>query len=296
MSDLVDRLVRFLALERIEHNLFRGQSKDLGWGTVFGGQVLGQALSAAVQTVPDDRLVHSMHAYFLRPGDVNLPIVYDVDRIRDGGSFTTRRVVAIQAGRPIFNMSASFHLHEPGFEHASPMPDVPAPDDLPSEFELMRRQADRLPPGMRGRAIAEGPFDLRAVEPLDDLLYPTPRPPVRQYWMRARGRLPDDLQVHRCLLAYISDYSFLTTALQPHGTNWLTPGMQVASLDHVMWFHRPFRVDEWLLYAIDSPAANDARGLVRGSIYTRDGVLVASTAQEGLMRQRETPGRGPGPR
>ena len=286
MNPVLSHLVGLLSLERIEINLFRGQSQDLGWGTVFGGQVLGQALSAAVQTVPADRLVHSLHAYFLLPGNVKLPVVYEVERIRDGSSFTTRRVVAIQNGKAIFFMSASFAVSEEGFEHQDVMPDAPAPETLRTDIEVLMEQAHRLPPGMRERALVQGPFELRTIDPLDDPISPTPQPPRRMYWLRTTDRLPDDLQVPRYMAAYVSDYSFLTTALQPHGINWLSPGMQVASLDHVMWFHRPFRIDEWLLYVIDSPAACGSRGLVRGSIFSQDGKLVASTAQEGLMRQR----------
>lgn len=286
MPNVLDELVQLLALERIEENLFRGQSQDLGWGTVFGGQVLGQALSAAVQTVPAERQVHSLHAYFLRPGDVRRPIVYDVDRIRDGGSFTTRRVVAIQGGHAIFNLAASFQRTEPGLSHQDPMPEAPQPEELRTEQELAATLLDRLPRSMRERALAERPFQMRPVAPPADPLSPGPQPPHRMVWLRTVGPLPDEPALHRYLLAYASDYSFLTTALLPHGVTWLNPGMQIASLDHVMWFHQPFRVDEWLLHVIDSPAAHGARGLVRGRVFTRDGRLVASTAQEGLIRQR----------
>jgi acyl-CoA thioesterase II len=286
MSKIMDDLVKLLALERLEENLFRGQSQDLGRGTVFGGQVLGQALSAAVQTVPPERHAHSLHAYFLRPGDVTRPIVYEVDRIRDGRSFTTRRVVAVQGGKAIFNLAASFQKPEDGFEHQDEMPAAPPPESLPTEQEQRAAFAERLKPHLRDRATAEGPFELRMARALDDPFLPTPKPPQRMVWLRATGRLPDDPALHRYLLAYVSDYSFITTALLPHGVTWLTPGMQVASIDHVMWFHQPFRVDEWLLYAIESPAAHGARGLVRGRVFTRDGRLVASTAQEGLIRQR----------
>jgi acyl-CoA thioesterase-2 len=287
LTTVLDQLIEQLALERIEENLFRGQSQDLGWGTVFGGQVLGQALSAAAQTVPAERQAHSLHAYFLRPGDVSKPIVYDVDRIRDGSSFTTRRVVAIQSGHAIFNLAASFQKPEPGFEHADPMPPAPPPDSLPTEQERFATYAARLPRPLRERALGPRPFELRPVDELDDPFLPAPKPPHRLVWLRTAGRLPDNPALHRYLLAYASDYSFLTTALLPHGVSWLTPGMQVASLDHVMWFHRPFRVDEWLLHVIDSPAAAGARGLVRGRVFSQDGRLVASTAQEGLIRQRE---------
>jgi len=285
MPKVLDELVTQLALEKIEENLFRGQSQDLGWGTVFGGQVLGQALSAAVQTVLPERHVHSLHAYFLRPGDVHKPIVYDVDRIRDGGSFTTRRVRAIQSGHAIFNMAASFQKAEPGLEHQDEMPEAPPPESLKSEQEIARTLT-RLPQFVRARAEAERPFELRPVNPGADPLAPPPQPARRMVWLRTIGRLSDDPALHHYLLAYASDYSFVTTSLLPHGLTWLTPGMQIASLDHVMWFHQPFRVDEWLLHVMDSPAAHGARALVRGRVFTQDGRLVASTAQEGLIRQR----------
>jgi acyl-CoA thioesterase-2 len=286
MTTVLDELVTLLALERIEENLFRGQSQNLGWGTVFGGQVLGQALSAATQTVPIDRRVHSMHAYFLRPGDANKPIVYDVDRIRDGGSFTTRRVVAIQSGEPIFNMAASFQIEEGGFEHGDAMPNVPLPESLPTHQDRLRALGDRLPAVFRTRVLAEQPFEVRPADDSSDIIV-GPMPPSRIVWLRASGKLPDDPGIHRAMLAYASDHAFITTSLLPHGVGWHTRGMQVASLDHVMWFHEPFRADEWLLYAIESPKAHGARGLVRGKVFTRDGKLVASTAQEGLIRMRE---------
>ena len=261
---VLDQLCALLVPERLENNLFRGQSQDLGWGTVYGGQVMGQALAAAIKTVPEGRLVHSLHAYFLRPGGVKQPIVYDVDRIRDGGSFTTRRVVAIQNGEAIFNMSTSFQVNEKGFDHSDTMPEAPEPESL-------ARIEDRT---------VERPFDVRRVDAEDGK-------PSRLVWLRAKGSLdPKDYGLHACLLAYVSDYSFMTTSLLPHKVTWQTPGMHVASLDHVMWFHRPFRVDEWLLHAIDSPSASGARGLVRGRVFDREGRLVASTAQEGLIRKR----------
>lgn len=286
MPNVLDELVELLALERIEENLFRGQSQDLGWGRVYGGQVLGQALSAATRTVPKERSVHSLNSYFLRPGDASKPIVYDVDRIRDGGAFTTRRVVAIQNGHPIFAMSASFQEHEEGFDHQSEMPSAPPPESLPTEQERMATIAARLPKPLRERATSARPFDARPVEPPDDPILPAKHPPHRLLWMKTIGALGDDPALHAYLLAYASDNFFVTTALRPHGVSWLTPGMQVASLDHSMWFHRPARVDDWLLYAMDSPSTSGARGFVRGAIYDRQGRLVASTAQEGLMRQR----------
>ncbi len=281
----LDELVSLLALERIEENLFRGQSQDLGWGQVFGGQVLGQALSAAAQTVPSDRGVHSLHGYFLLTGGVDKPIVYDVDRIRDGKSFTTRRVTAIQNGKAIFTMAASFQPEEPGFSHQTPMPSVPGPDGLPSQVELARKLGERIPEMLRERATADSPLELRPLEPTNPL-NPKPRPPNGATWVRAAGKLPDDPAVHRYLLAYASDFNFLSAAMFPHGVSWLTPGMHVASLDHAMWFHRPFRLDEWVLQVVESPSASGARGLARAHFFTRDGVLVASSAQEGLIRKR----------
>ncbi len=285
MSDMLTELLELLALERIEKNLFRGQSQDLGWGQVFGGQVVGQALSAAAQTVPDDRPVHSLHGYFLRKGDATRPIVYTVDPIRDGRSFTTRRVVAIQGGRAIFNLAASFQVVESGLDHSDPSPvDAPDPEELLSEQDLARRLGDRIPEPLRKRATAPRPIESRPVDPINPL-DPRLAPPYKQVWMRATAPLPDDDAAHRYLLAYASDFHLLTTAMLPHGVHWLTPNMQVASLDHSMWFHRPFRFDDWLLYVIDSPSASGARGLTRGSLFTRGGHLVASTAQEGLMRK-----------
>ena len=286
MPTVLDDLIKLLSLERIEENLYRGQSQDLGWGTVYGGQVIGQALFAALHTVPVDRPVHSLHAYFLRPGDVAAPIVYDVDRSRDGSSFTTRRVKAIQHGQPIFDMSASFQKVEPGFEHQADMPEVPPPEDLPTDQERLRAHASKLPQFMRERILAERPIEVRTVgEP--DLMPDGPLPPRRAVWLKATHALPGTPGLHQALLAYASDFSFITTALKPHGVTWLTPGMQVASVDHSVWFHAPFRADEWLLHVMESPRAAGARGLVHGRVYSRDGRLVASTSQEGLMRKRD---------
>lgn len=289
MSAVLADLVATLSLEKIEENFFRGQSQDPGWGQLYGGHVLGQALSAAVQTVPAERMVHSLHAYFLRPGAVDRPTLYAVDRIRDGRSFTTRRVVATQRGEAIFSLSGSFHKEEPGFEHQDDMPKgVPAPESLVDDRERLLRMADRLPAGVRKRIEAERPFEFRRTEDISpQLVSPSPRPPRRNMWFRAAGKLDDDPALHRYLLAYISDSSLVTTALRPHGVNWLTDGVQVASIDHAMWFHRPFRVDDWLLHVVDSPSAHGARGFARGRIFTAQGVLVASTAQEGLIRRRE---------
>ncbi len=294
MRDVLSELIDILTLERIEENIFRGQSQNLGWGRVFGGQVVGQALSAAEQTVPEGRGVHSLHGYFMRPGDANLPIVYTVDPIRDGRSFTTRRVVAVQGGKAIFNLSASFQIDEPGFDHqAEVMPDVPDPDDLRSEQELGKRYMAKLPASvlenipaaMRERIVADRPIEVRPVTPIDPM-NPKVREPRKQVWFRANGALPDAANLHPNLLAYASDFHLLGTAMMPHAVTWLTPQMQVASLDHAMWFHRPFRFDDWLLYDMDAPSAQGARGLARGRWFTSHGVLVASTAQEGLIRNR----------
>jgi acyl-CoA thioesterase-2 len=285
MQRILADLVELLALERLDRDLFRGKSQDLGWHAIFGGQVLGQALSAAAQTVSGDRPVHSLHGYFVRAGVLERPIVYQVDRLRDGKSFTTRRVVAVQEGEAIFSLEASFQAHEEGLEHQDAMPEVPAADALRSERDLAIAMADRLPEAFRVAATAERPIEIRPVE-LRDPLRPRPSEPRRHMWYRAVDRLPDDPALHRYLLAYASDFSFLGTSMDPHGVSWLVPGMQVASLDHVMWFHRPFRFDEWLLYAVDSPSASGGRGLVRGQFFDTKGRLVASCAQEGLIRKR----------
>ncbi|MGA9523498.1 MAG: acyl-CoA thioesterase II [Myxococcaceae bacterium] len=285
MSDVLDQLVRLLSLERIEENLFRGQSQDLGWGHVFGGQVLGQALSAAAKTVPQDRPVHSFHGYFLLTGQVDKPIVYDVDRIRDGRSFTTRRVNAIQNGQAIFSMSASFQGMEEGFEHYDVMPEVSGPDGLLSQVEHARRIAHLIPPRLREKFTSESPIEIRPLEE-PSLIKPRVRPPRSTAWLRANGPLPDDPALHRYLLAYASDFNFISASLYPHGVSWLSPEMQVASLDHAMWFHRPFKMDDWLLQVVESPSASGARGLVRAHFFTRDGRLVATSAQEGLIRKR----------
>jgi acyl-CoA thioesterase-2 len=285
MANVLGELLELLRLERIEHNLFRGQSQDLGWGNVFGGQVLGQALSAAEQTVESDRHAHSMHGYFLRTGDARKPIVYEVDRIRDGKSFTTRRVVAVQDGHAIFTMAASFQVDEPGFEHQAPSPGGGDPEVLVSELAMARKFADRIPPALREQATCDRPIEIRPLEHYDPSR-PDVRPPQRKVWYRAIDRLPDRAQLHQYLLAYASDFNLLGAAMQPHGVSWMSPGMHVASLDHAIWFHRPFRMDQWLLYVIDAPSASGARGLARGQFFTQAGELVASTAQEGLMRQR----------
>lgn len=285
MSAVLDELLNLLELEKVEETLFRGRSQDLGFGAVFGGQVIGQALSAARHTVVEDRRVHSFHCYFLRPGDARRAVVYDVERIRDGRSVSTRRVRAIQRGEPIFFMMASFHEGGGGLDHQAAMPEVPGPEEIPSETELARRHRALIPESMREYFTAEKPIEIRpvhAVDPRD----PRPMAPTRHVWLRANGPLPDDERVHRYLLAYASDFNFLVTALQPHGRIFWQPEVTLASIDHVMWFHRPVRFDDWLLYAVDSPSAASCRALVRGQVFARDGVLVASTAQEGLIRVR----------
>ena len=279
----VDDLVALLDLEPIEVNIFRGRSPDERVQRVFGGQVAGQALVAAVRTVEPDRHVHSLHAYFLRPGDPGIPILYEVDRIRDGRSFTTRRVVAIQHGKPIFNLSASFHVTETGYDHGSAMPeDLPDPESLPDFVEVWGPVIGRTE---EGRRWLERPraIDMRYVDGL-----PTtrrePLPPRNRVWIRADGELPDDPVLHTCVVTYASDMTLLDTALLPHGRSFTEPDVMMASLDHAMWFHRPFRADEWLLYDQDTPTAGGGRGLARGFFYGADGALAVSVVQEGLIR------------
>ncbi len=278
----LDRLVELLDLERIEVDIFRGQQPDESVQRVFGGQVAGQALVAAGRTVPADRPVHSLHAYFLRPGDPSLPIVYEVDRIRDGRSFTTRRVVGIQHGKPIFNLQASFHHAEDGMEHASPMPDAPAPETLTPLRELMRPYAEEL----GGWHTRPRPIDVRYVEDPPRIARDSGhRSPRSQVWMRADGTLPDDPLLHVCAVTFASDMTLLDSPLLNHGLAWGTGDVMGASLDHAMWFHRPFRADDWWFYDQESPWTGAARGLARGSIYTRDGQLAVSVVQEGLLRR-----------
>ncbi|WP_299316538.1 acyl-CoA thioesterase II [uncultured Halomonas sp.] len=273
MSNALDALVGLLALEPLEENLFRGASQDLGLPQLFGGQVLGQALSAATQTVDASRRAHSLHGYFLRPGDARRPVVYQVDAVRDGGSFTTRRVTAIQKGRPIFFCSASFHGAETGLDHQARMPDVPAPEALHGTgARIVRFDSHPIEFLRAGEESREG------------------EPGSKRVWFRLAGELPDDPTLHRSLLAYSSDFNLLTTTLVPHGLDYRDPGLQIASLDHALWFHRDVRVNDWLLYDMDSPWAGGARGFARGSIYDRHGRLVASSAQEGLTRLRQPAG------
>jgi acyl-CoA thioesterase-2 len=285
MGGALDELLSILDLEPLEHNLFRGLSPQVGWQRVFGGQVIGQALVAANRTV-EGRPAHSLHAYFLRAGDPAVPIIYEVDRIRDGGSFSTRRVVAIQHGHAIFSMAASFHKQEEGLEHQMSMPDVPPPEDLPSEAELKQRLVDRLPEPVRAYWQHERPIEIRPVD-LSRYLSPGTRAPSQQVWIRATGDLGDDVALHQCVLAYASDFTLLDTALIAHGRFVFDPTLMLASLDHAVWFHEPFRADDWLLYAQDSPSSGAGRAFCRGTLFTRDGRLVASTAQEGLVRQRK---------
>ncbi|SHH76431.1 acyl-CoA thioesterase II [Ferrimonas marina] len=288
MSEVLQRLVDLLALERLDDGLFRGESQDLGFGHLFGGQVLGQALAAAQETVPSGRDVHSFHSYFLRAGDLALPVIYDVENLRDGGSFSARRVSAIQHGRPIFFMTASFQAPEPGLEHQIAMPKAHGPEGFLSQHELAQRMRDKLPPAMVERYLDNLAIELRVVE--DPRTALEDRSPKRQVWMRANGELPDDPQVHRYLLAYASDFNFLTTACKPHGLSLFTPGLKLATIDHAMWYHRPFRFDQWLMFDIDCPTTMNSRGLVRGQIFDQQGNLVASAQQEGLLRQRKRQG------
>jgi acyl-CoA thioesterase II len=278
-QDAVDQLISLLDLEPIEVNIFRGRSPDEDRQRIFGGQVAGQALVAAARTVEADRHAHSLHAYFLRPGDPRNPILYEVDRIRDGRSFTTRRVVAIQHGRAIFNLSASFQVPEEGFDHAAEMPDVTPPEELPSVIDRLRDRPELVTWAERPR-----PIDIRHVDwqPIRGNGGTSPRQHV---WLRADGRLPNDPVVHSIVLTYASDMTLLDTSMIPHGSGWFDPSVFMASLDHAMWFHRPFRADDWLLYSQDSPNAVGGRGLSRGLVFTRDGTLVATVMQEGVIRK-----------
>lgn len=285
MNKAVENLLRILDLEDLEQNLFRGRSPDSGWQRVFGGQVIGQALVAAQRTVDQERRVHSLHGYFMRPGDPEVPIIYEVDRIRDGRSFTTRRVVAIQHGKAIFSMSASFQIREEGLEHFIEMPDIPAPDSLMSEKKLAEQFIDHAPENVRKYWQRERPIELRPVN-LTHYISKEKLEPKQNVWMRATAKLPMNAAIHEAVLAYASDMTLLDTALFPHGRAIFDPKIQVASLDHSMWFHRELNMQDWHLYAQDSPNSSGARGLTRGGIYTQSGVLVASVAQEGLIRER----------
>lgn len=287
MSNVMQEVLDLLSLETIEAGLFRGPSRNIVGKNVFGGQVLGQALMAAGRTV-DSRLAHSLHGYFLRAGDTTAPIVYQVEKIRDGKSFATRNVKAIQHGEIIFIMSASFAVQEDGLEHQNEMPQVEGPDGVLSETELRQKVAPMIPEKIRNAFARERPIEIRPINPVNPFA-PVKQEAKRYHWMRAQSRLPDDPLLHQCVLAFASDFALMGTAMLPHGVSFMQNNMQAASIDHSMWFHRPFRVDEWLLYDMDAPNASSSRGMNRGLIYSQDGRLVASTAQEGLMRLREVP-------
>jgi acyl-CoA thioesterase-2 len=279
----VENLVETLALEPIEMNLFRGASVEGGGPRVFGGHVIAQALLAAYETV-ETRVCHSIHCYFIRPGDPKVPILYEVDRARDGGSFTTRRVTAIQHGEQIFNLAGSFQGIEPGFEHQAPLPAVPAPEGLPDAFDQMKAMIEKMPEAARRMMGRPRPIEQRQVDPRG----PTDKvAPICRNWIRARAEIGPDQHLHQAILAYASDMGLLETGMRPHGVTWQTPGLQSASLDHAIWFHRPSNFNDWHLYAQDSPSASGARGFIRGQIFSKDGSLVASIAQEGLLRQRQ---------
>ncbi|MFT5139717.1 MAG: acyl-CoA thioesterase-2 [Lysobacterales bacterium] len=281
----IAELLDHIRLEQLEVNLFRGTSRDIGTERVFGGQVLAQAVLAASSTV-EDRLIHSLHAYFLRAGDQESPIVYDVDRSRDGRSFTARRVVAIQHGRPIFTLAASFQLAQEGLEHQFEMPDVPDPDATDSSPLVSAEQLENAPIKLRRWFTRFGPFEFRPIVDQDPF-NPQPRPPFKRFWFRLKGELDEAQSMHRALLAYASDFHLIGTATLPHGLSFIKDNVMMASLDHAMWFHRDVRVDDWLLYDCDSPNAYGGRGLARGMIFDRSGSLVASTAQEGMIRLTE---------
>lgn len=281
---LLEELVELLSLEPLEDNIFRGQSQDLGFGRVYGGQVIGQALAAARQTVREDRYVHSLHSYFLKEGDTRMPIIYNVECISNGRSFDTRQVSAIQKGRLIFTLTASFHKKEDGFDHQDKMPITDSPEVLIDEDERCLKFPDVMPEHIRKESLCKSPIEIRQVEPKNPYL-PEIRAPINKIWFRSAGKLLDNQDIHTYLLAYASDFQLLSTTLFPHEASVVQSNMQVASLDHAMWFHRDFRMDDWLLYAVDSPSASGARGLVRGQIFNQQGFLVASIMQEGLIRK-----------
>ena len=282
MTDAED-LIATLALEPIELNLFRGVSPNEGFPRIFGGFVIAQALLAAYETV-EDRVCHSLHAYFIRPGDVTMPVLYEVDRSRDGGTFTTRRVIAIQNGKQIFNLAASFQVAEEGLEHQSAMPEHPDPESVKTELDqLLAKFGDKLPERMKEQMKRPRPIDLRWPDP-QNMFKPVPKPPRKQVWMRAKAPIGPEVKLQQACLAYASDMAFMETALRVHGLNWQTPGLQSASLDHAMWFHRPVDFNEWLLFDQDCPSTSQGRGFIRGEMYTQDGRLAASVAQECLMR------------
>ncbi len=285
MKKELEDLLDLLDIEQIEVNMFRGVSPNEGWQRVYGGQVIGQALVAASRTVEDtNRVAHSLHGYFLRPGDTTIPILYSVDRIRDGRSFNTRRVIAVQRGEAIFSMSVSFQVMEDGLHHQIDMPtDVKPPEDCATQEELQKAYIDKIPEEYRANFERPRPIEMRFAEPINDF-DPEPMPPYQSVWIKAADAMPDDIRLNQCLLAYASDMTLLDTCYRPHGIGWTDENFQVASLDHSMWFHKPFKTDDWLLYQQDSPFSGGARGFNRGSFYTRDGELIASATQEGLIR------------
>lgn len=285
MEDVVKKLLDLLALKVLDDCLYQGESEDLGYRNVFGGQVIGQALMAAYRSVGEDRLAHSLHAYFLRAGDPDQPIIYEVTKIRDGRSFSARRVIARQHNQEILALTASFHVEEPGFEHQFEAPELKGPDGLESELSMRQRVADRIPEKVRDQLTRPRPIEIRPLQVVNPF-NPSKLSPYKQSWFRTVSAVPDETRWHHCILAYASDFGLVGTSLHPHGATFYEPGMQVVSLDHSVWFHRDFRVHQWLLYSMDSPSAAGARGFNRGLIYNREGVLVASTAQEGLIRKR----------
>ncbi len=284
MDKIVENLIEHLVLERLEENLFRGPSQDIGTSRVYGGQVLGQAIKAAQYTVEDDRPIHSLHAYFLREGDHDNPIIYEVDRSRDGRSFSARRVVAIQHGRPIFTLSASFQVEEEGLEFQIPAPDVPGPDEVPSVRDFESIFPDKLPEKFQRLLRVSAPFDLKPIG-MENAIRDNSFTPCSHYWLKTAAALPNEAQLHRAILAYVSDYGLLTTTLIPHGLRFPATNLVLASIDHAMWFHRPFRIDEWVLYSSEAISTSNARGLARGHFFNSDGQLIATTSQEGLLRK-----------
>ncbi|MEM5516016.1 acyl-CoA thioesterase II [Henriciella sp. AS95] len=292
MTEAVSDLLALLDVERLEVDLFRGFTPEFEAERprVFGGQVIAQALASAYRTVGDDRLCHSLHAYFIRPGDPKIPIIYEVDRSRDGGSFTTRRVVAIQHGQQILNMTASFHVHEESWEHQHEMPKTKPPEDLKSREEYVDEYADRIPEKMRKQWMRPQPFVMKEISGINPFK-PEPKSDVNQMWFKTDGEIDASPAMHHCLVAWASDMGLLGSSLRPHGLHWINPDLMTASLDHAIWFHEPIRADEWLLYSMDSPKAGSGRSFNRGSIFNRDGKLVASVAQEGLMRKMTKMGR-----
>ncbi|MGL1956670.1 MAG: acyl-CoA thioesterase II [Colwellia sp.] len=285
MSVVLDELLALLTLEAIEQGLYRGQSQDLGFKSLFGGQVMGQALSATQETVDKNRFVHSLHSYFLRAGDATKPVVYEVEDIRNGTSFSTRRVQAIQNGKAIFYMTASFQCAEAGFSHQDTMPDVSGPENIASYSDFIEEHQHLIPKSLRDKFLSEKPIEIRPIQQYN-WLSPKKTDASCQIWLKANGCLPNDSRIHTNMLAYASDFHFLPTALMAHGASHWLPNFQIATVDHAMWFHRPFRFDDWLLYCIDSPSASNGRGLVHGKIFNQQGELVASTMQEGVIRQR----------